>query len=68
MPENDPHPWYGPCDAIADGECAECRAVASDPAYGRPRAAWRADYERDSAERYERRVVRKARKVEKENV
>lgn len=18
------HPWYGPCDALADGKCAEC--------------------------------------------
>lgn len=20
----DRHPWYGPCDAISDGECSEC--------------------------------------------
>lgn len=21
------HPWYGPCDGMADGECAECLAI-----------------------------------------
>lgn len=26
----DPHPWYGPCDAIADGACFECRKVIAD--------------------------------------
>ena len=25
MSEHPSHPWYGPCDALADGECAECR-------------------------------------------
>jgi len=24
------HPWYGPCDGLADGDCAECKAVLND--------------------------------------
>ena len=27
------HPWYGPCDGIANGQCSEClRLCASGPA------------------------------------
>ena len=22
-----PHPWYGPCDGIADGYCTECNRI-----------------------------------------
>ena len=29
-PETSPHPWYGPCDTLAEnGECAECRKSAA---------------------------------------
>lgn len=24
------HPWYGPCDGFADGECVECLKVLGD--------------------------------------
>ena len=25
------HPWYGPCDRLAGGECAECENAAALP-------------------------------------
>jgi hypothetical protein len=35
------HPWYGPCDGLARGECAECENVAAGVF-----SAWRADWEK----------------------
>lgn len=39
-----PHPWYGPCDGIADGECTECLRQNGKwpPSYGQLSAEDRA--------------------------
>jgi hypothetical protein len=31
MSELNPHPYYGPCDSIAHGKCAECMRIGEIP-------------------------------------
>ena len=59
----DPHPWYGPCDGLGEsGECAECRAVTSNPDYARHAAQWWKETQARWAREAERRAARKARR------